>query len=116
MRNSIFWDSRRYGEFLAGVDGISTNILASRLKHLQEVGVLEKHPDPSDGKASLYFPTERGLRLVPVLLEAIRWGRAEFEDTEIPERMHAVLQNSPEAYMDDKREQLAEERAALHNV
>ncbi len=116
MRNSIFWDSRRYGEFLAGVDGISTNILASRLKHLQEVGVLEKHPDPSDGKASLYFPTERGLRLVPVLLEAIRWGRGEFEDTRIPDMMNPVLQNNPEAYMDDKREQLAEERAALHNV
>ncbi len=117
LRDSIFWGKRRYSEFLSTTEGISTNILASRLKRLEAAAMMEKFRDPRDRKAILYIPTERGLKLVPVLLEAIRWGMSELDDTGVPEMMQPVLEEGgAESFMADKRAQLAEERAALHNV
>jgi DNA-binding HxlR family transcriptional regulator len=116
LRDSIFWGKRRYGEFLATTEGISTNILAARLKQLEAAGMLEKFRDPQDGKVFLYIPTERGLKLVPVLLEAIRWGMSELEFTGIPDKMKPLLADGAEPYLASQRAQLAEERAALHNV
>ena len=91
LRDAIFWGKRRYGEFLATTEGISTNILAARLKQLEAAGMLEKFRDPHDGKVFLYIPTERGLKLVPVLLEAIRWGMSELAFTGVPDMMKPLL-------------------------
>jgi DNA-binding HxlR family transcriptional regulator len=35
---------RRYGEFLASPEGITTNILADRLKRMEDLGLISKAP------------------------------------------------------------------------
>ena len=74
LRDIIFRGKRTYGEFLKSEEGIATNILASRLAMLEEDGILEKRPSPEDARKDLYFLTEKGLDLIPVLFEMMSWS------------------------------------------
>ncbi len=116
LRDAILFDKRRYGEFLASPEGISTNILASRLRQLEASGILEKYTDPIHGKTMLYIPTARGVRLLPLLVEAMRWGVAEFGNTGVPDFALALLGGGPEEDIEDKNKALTEERRALRFV
>ena len=114
LRDAILLDKRRYRDFLASPEGISTNILASRLKQLESSGILEKFPDPSDGKASLYIPTQRGVKLLPILVEAMRWGMSEFGESSVPEFAMKLLDEGTAHYIEDKTSVLCDERKALN--
>ncbi len=113
LRDAILLDKRRYGEFLGSPENISTNILASRLKQLEHSGFLEKFPDPADGKASLYIPTERGVSLLPLMIEAMRWGKSEFEQAGLPDFVVELLEHGTGDFIHDKNAALANERSAL---
>ncbi|GLZ28060.1 transcriptional regulator [Lentzea sp. NBRC 105346] len=53
----------RYGELLAGLPGIATNLLAARLKELEEVGVVQRTLDTGrNGVAYVLTPWGRELR------------------------------------------------------
>lgn len=113
LRDCILLNKRRYSEFLTSPESISTNILASRLKQLESYGILEKFPDPDDGKAALYIPTERGVNLLPVLVEAMRWGVSEFEQSSVPDFVAKLITNGTAKYINKKNIELAEERKAV---
>ncbi|MEM8659259.1 MAG: helix-turn-helix domain-containing protein [Pseudomonadota bacterium] len=74
IRDLMFLGKCRYGEFLASPEGISTNILADRLKKLLQQGLIEKFPDPDSARTAVYLLTESGLGLYPIMLEIMRWG------------------------------------------
>lgn len=66
---------RRFSEFLTSGEGVTTNILAARLKRLERAGLVERsryqeHPPRSD-----YHLTQAGQKLAPVLKEMLAWGR-----------------------------------------
>jgi DNA-binding HxlR family transcriptional regulator len=46
IRDLIFKGKVHYGDFLGSEEEIATNILAGRLKMLEQVGILEKSQDP----------------------------------------------------------------------
>ena len=54
--------------------GVARNILADRLATLVAHGVLERRPDPHDGRRSDYHLTEKGRDLLPVLVVLMQWG------------------------------------------
>ncbi len=74
IRDIIFWGKKTYGDFLRSDEGIATNILASRLAYLEREGILTKSPDNTDRRKDIYSVTERGLELVPTLVEMIAWS------------------------------------------
>lgn len=74
VRDIVFWGKHTYGEFLASKEGISTNILAARLARLEEKGIIEKQPHSSDKRKEMYTLTEKGLDLIPMLLEMSGWS------------------------------------------
>jgi DNA-binding HxlR family transcriptional regulator len=67
LRDLMFTSRRTYGDFLAAEERISTNILAARLEHLQEVGLIGRR----DGGYAL---TRKGLDLLPAMLDLIAWS------------------------------------------
>ncbi|MGH7637648.1 MAG: winged helix-turn-helix transcriptional regulator [Gemmatimonadaceae bacterium] len=69
LRDLMFTDRRSYGEFLAAEEGIATNILAARLEHLQTVGLITRR----DG-GTRYGLTQKGLDLLPAMLDLIAWS------------------------------------------
>ena len=74
IRDIVLWGKRYYGEFLKSAEGISTNILASRLEFLESIDVLQKMPDEADKRKDVYRLTEKGLDLIPILFSLIEWG------------------------------------------
>ena len=74
LRDIVFRGKRTYGEFLKSEEGFATNILAARLDHLIETGILERSADPTDGRREVYSLTEKGLDLIPILFEMVAWS------------------------------------------
>lgn len=62
--------ARRYSDLKAGLPRIPTNILADRLKELQQAGVIRRVPTIRGG----YELTPLGRALEPVIVELERWG------------------------------------------
>jgi DNA-binding HxlR family transcriptional regulator len=74
LRDIIFRGKRTYGDFLKSEEGFSTNILASRLNHLIDEGILQRESDKTDGRKDIYSLTEKGIDLVPLLFEMVLWS------------------------------------------
>jgi DNA-binding HxlR family transcriptional regulator len=74
IRDIVFVGKKTYGEFLKSEEGIATNVLASRLAFLEEQGILSKAPSPDDGRRDFYTLTEKGLDLIPIVLDIILWS------------------------------------------
>jgi DNA-binding HxlR family transcriptional regulator len=72
LRNA-FCGMNRFEDFREHL-GIATNVLASRLEKLVEVGILRRERSPDDGRAYDYRLTEKGLALYPVLVAMTDWG------------------------------------------
>ena len=64
----------RYKDLLAANDGIATNVLADRLKRLQQRGLVSRVRDKSDARQYIYKPTELAISVIPMLVEMIVWG------------------------------------------
>src|SRR5579859_1461883 len=64
----------RYTDLQQGLPGIATNLLADRLRDLEEAGVLQREESPPPLAAALFRLTPRGEALLPALLELGRWG------------------------------------------
>ncbi|PZQ90436.1 MAG: transcriptional regulator [Leifsonia xyli] len=62
---------RRYGELAAGLPRIPSNILATRLKELQEAGIIRRAPR---SRVVVYELTPYGRELEPVVLALGAWG------------------------------------------
>ena len=75
---------QRYGEFLDSPEGITTSILADRLKRMEAAGLLDKQPYQTNPLRYAYRLTERGRDLHPVLQEICRWANRHIPDTWIP--------------------------------
>ena len=73
---------RRYSELMAELPGITTNLLAKRLKELSEHGLIEE-ADRRDG----YQLTVRGAALEPVVIELARWGSEYMQQPGAGERV-----------------------------
>lgn len=74
VRDIAFNGKHTFKEFLASDERIATNVLSSRLNHLEVIGVLAKKPHPSDGRAGWYDLAEKGADLIPAILELSNWS------------------------------------------
>ncbi|KLN61916.1 hypothetical protein WH96_04315 [Kiloniella spongiae] len=74
IREIMLRGKRTYSEFLQAEEGIATNILIDRLKHLESQGILEKNRDPENRRSFVYSLTSKGYDLAPILIELIIWS------------------------------------------
>jgi DNA-binding HxlR family transcriptional regulator len=65
---------KRYTDLTHGLPGIGTNILASRLRDLEESGVIERRTLPPPAASTVYELTEYGAGLREALYALARWG------------------------------------------
>lgn len=65
---------RRFKDLMDGLPGISTNLLAERLKSLAEQGILLQRTLPPPAGSTVYELTPLGRSLEPMLLELGKWG------------------------------------------
>lgn len=76
---------------------ISSNILASRLAHLELKGILVKKPHATDKRKEVYFLTDKGLDLIPILLELASWGAQYDSETDAPQNWISAVKADRES-------------------
>jgi DNA-binding HxlR family transcriptional regulator/putative sterol carrier protein len=65
---------KRYTDLAHGLPGIGTNILAARLRDLEEGGIIEKRKLPPPFASTVYDLTDYGRELDEVMHALARWG------------------------------------------
>ena len=84
MRDILYHEKSTYSEFLASPEGISTNILANRLKKLEAAGLVKRKAYQSNPVRYAYRATKQGRAVKPVLKAAGKWGDKHIRKTVMP--------------------------------
>ncbi|HVY28353.1 MAG TPA: helix-turn-helix domain-containing protein [Polyangiaceae bacterium] len=74
LRDMMFAGKRHFRELLQSDEHISSNILADRLARLVEQGLLTKADDPTHKQKAIYSLTEKGIALLPIVVQIGAWG------------------------------------------
>jgi DNA-binding HxlR family transcriptional regulator len=75
MRELLFQGPCRFTDLKNGLPGIATNLLSSRLKDLEDDGLITREDAPPPVATTLYALTDEGRSLEPVLKALSDWGR-----------------------------------------
>src|SRR3569833_4465147 len=71
----MFGNRRHFRELLTrSEEGISSNILADRLKTLLAEAIITRQDDPTHKQKGIYSLTEKGIELLPILAQMAGWG------------------------------------------
>ncbi|MEO0896854.1 MAG: helix-turn-helix domain-containing protein [Bacteroidota bacterium] len=82
-------DKETFKDLRESDEGIASNVISSKLKLLEEAGIIIKTKRPHNKKTSLYILTDKGLALTPILVELANWS-----DNFLRE-VHPTIQNGP---------------------
>ncbi len=90
IKQMLIEDSMTFKDFIESDEAIATNILSSKLKCLEELGIIIKKQLPGNKKTNLYLLTEKGLALTPIIVELSIWS-----DENVRE-LNKIMRDSPE--------------------
>ena len=76
IRDMLFDHKKTFKDFSTSVESIASNILSSRLKLLEEAGIIRKDKLDGNLKSNIYTLTDKGLDLLPVIAELTLWSDA----------------------------------------
>jgi len=97
LRDMMFSGKRHFRELLQSDERISSNILADRLARLVENGVLTKTNDPTHKQKAIYSLTEKGIALLPIIVQIGAWGSRWITDAKrLDARVRKVLREIQE--------------------
>jgi len=115
----LFLGKKTFTEFLKSPEKIATNILANRLELLTNRGLLKYTKLPNDQKTKIYFLTDRGIDMYPIIYEMINWssrnldiefgpkGKLLIEHYQQTTSKHAI-ENAQKTYRHERSEILAQ--------
>jgi len=93
VRDLMFKQRKTYKDFLEAEEGIASNILADRLRRLENLRIISRQQDPADARRYVYRLTETGVNLAPMLLEMILWSARHFTTGAPPEVLLEMAQH-----------------------
>lgn len=108
IRDLMFTERRTYTDFLNAEEGMATNILAARLKQLQAHGLISKR---GTGRGAEFVLTQKGLDLLPTMLELIAWSGKYDRATGAPKEFLARLRTNRAQVAAELRKELTERYA-----
>lgn len=80
VKQMLIEGKETFKDFTESEEAIATNILSSKLKFLEEAGIIVKTQRPDNKKTNHYLLTEKGLALTPVLIELAIWSDNHLRD------------------------------------
>ena len=109
IRDIMFGNRRHFRELLGkSEEGISSNILADRLKTLLQEGIITRRDDPTHMQKGIYSLTEQGIELLPIVAQMAGWGYKYLPvSEELGIRAKLLAEGGPKtwaAFMDELRE------------
>jgi len=84
VRDLLFLGKRLYGELAQSAEGIPSNILADRLRRLEDAGLVSKTPYQDNPVRYEYRLTGKGTDLLPTLREMVAWSNKHIPGTAKP--------------------------------
>jgi DNA-binding HxlR family transcriptional regulator len=108
VRDLMVRGFRTFGEFRDAGEGISTNILADRLRALEAAGVIRSSPAREDGRSVRYRLTGKGIDLAPAMLELLIWA-AGHEKTGVSRDRIAEIAADRDAFLAEARRRWRED-------
>jgi DNA-binding HxlR family transcriptional regulator len=106
IRDMMFRGKNTYGDFIKSDEKIATNILANRLQMLENTGIIIKEEFPGNKVKNIYKLTDKGRRLMPVLVEMILWSNEYYELSEKGQKFVESLKADKEGTMKQMLENL----------
>ncbi|HWV72253.1 MAG TPA: helix-turn-helix domain-containing protein [Pseudosphingobacterium sp.] len=74
LRDLMFNGKNSFLEFRASDEKISSAVLTEKLNILLNEGIVFKVTSPKNASKFLYLLTEKGIELVPLMVEFLNWG------------------------------------------
>ncbi|MEL6694939.1 MAG: helix-turn-helix domain-containing protein [Bacteroidota bacterium] len=74
IRDIVFYDKQFFKEFRSSKEKIASNILSDRIKKLESAGILVSEIYEKQRSQKVYSLTQKGIDLVPVLVEIMIWS------------------------------------------
>jgi DNA-binding HxlR family transcriptional regulator len=102
LRDLMFTSRRTYGELLGAEERIATNVLAARLEQLQDNGLIAR-------REARYALTQKGLDLLPAMLDLIGWSGKYDKSTGAPKSFLARIARDREGLIAEIGAQLRAE-------
>src|SRR5919109_961125 len=104
VRELLLKGPSRYTDLRAGLPGIATNLLADRLRELEQAGIVEREEAPPPVATTLFRLTPRGQELKSVLDALGRWGIPFMRETSPEETFKSHWLRLPvETFLADHR-------------
>ena len=97
IKQMLLENKTTFKDFIESEEAIATNILSSKLKLLESLDIIIKTKKPDNKKTNLYYLTEKGLALTPLLVELALWSDNNLRDLHTTilegEGIHAIRNN-----------------------
>ncbi|MCE7064053.1 helix-turn-helix domain-containing protein [Dyadobacter sp. CY326] len=109
LRDIMFNGKNSFLEFRASDEKISSAALTEKLNLLVDEGILSKVISPKNASKFLYLITDKGIELVPVMVEILTWGSKYNPDGGPKTWLDRIKQNKKKAIaelQDELRSQL----------
>jgi DNA-binding HxlR family transcriptional regulator len=85
---------RRFSDLLAGMPGIATNTLTTRLEELEQHGVIAREQLPPPAASAVYRLTDKGRALEPAIVSLVQWATGDLVQAKAQKRRLAPLRAS----------------------
>ncbi|WAC15335.1 winged helix-turn-helix transcriptional regulator [Dyadobacter pollutisoli] len=109
IRDVMLRGKLSYSEFLQSEEKIASNILVNRLSVLEAEQILTKQVSPTNKSKFIYSLTEKGIDLLPIIIEIMDWGakyNAQCPRKEIGQRLKTEKAEFVKEYFDKLKKQL----------
>ena len=113
VRDLMFKEKHYYGEFLKMEESIATNILADRLTLLEKEEIVVKLHDPLHRSKYIYCLTNKGIDLLPALIEIIMWSAKYDDDSAVDLKFVKRVKRDREGLIKEISVQLKRELSGL---
>jgi DNA-binding HxlR family transcriptional regulator len=76
----LFLGKKTFTEFMSSSEKFASNILSNRLEFLIHHGLIKAIKLPHDKKTKLYYLTDKGVDLYPILYEMMNWSKRNLDN------------------------------------
>ncbi len=82
---------RRFSDLMAGMSGVATNTLTTRLEALERQGLVTRTRLPPPAASAVYGLTDKGRALEPVIVALVRWSKKDVAQARAAKRKLAPM-------------------------
>ncbi len=94
VRDLMLRNLHEYKDILNSFEGISTNILADRLRRLAQAGLVKSVAHPENKTRKLYYLTPSGKALIHSMVEIVKWSNEFLGSARMPPEIAEQLQKN----------------------